>query len=221
LVEKYFLKQNFQAKRVSYSIYEDNYTTAIELLFWNRIVKPFGVWKVTDSTSTTTIAQPQEVAVKIKEIARRIREQSALMRNTIRTIHKSGAIEELTVAVRDAVITARDVSQEIQGTAKELRDRGVIKDIADTIEETSDIIKTESAKAKKKTEEEIFPSADPQQEVKKDQNLAPKATPISTTTDITSGKDSKNKARQEAEQREQLLNQAQRKLRKKRGEKKT
>ena len=201
-------------------MYEDNYTTAIELLFWNRIVKPFGVWKVTDSTTTTTIAQPQEVAVKIKEIARRIREQSALMRNTIRTIHKSGAIEELTVAVRDAVITARDVSQEIQGTAKELRDRGVIKDIADTIEETSDIIRTESAKAKKKTEE-IFPSADPQQEVKKDQDLAPKATPISTTTEITSGKDSKSKARQEAEQREQLLNQAQRKLRKKRGEKKT
>ena len=201
-------------------MYEDNYTTAIELLFWNRIVKPFGVWKVTDSTTTTTIAQPEEVAAKIKEIARRIREQSALMRNTIRTIHKSGAIEELTVAVRDAVITARDVSQEIQGTAKELRDRGVIKDIADTIEETSDIIRTESAKAKKKTEE-IFPSADPQQEVKKDQDLAPKATPISTTTEITSGKDSKSKARQEAEQREQLLNQAQRKLRKKRGEKKT
>ena len=220
MVEKYFPKQNFQAKRGSYSIYEDNYTTAIELLFWNRIVKPFGVWKVTDSTTTTTIAQPQEVAVKIKEIARRIREQSALMRNTIRTIHKSGAIEELTVAVRDAVITARDVSQEIQGTAKELRDRGVIKDIADTIEETSDIIRTESAKAKKKTEE-IFPSADPQQEVKKGQDLAPKATPISTTTEITSGKDSKSKARQEAEQREQLLNQAQRKLRKKRGEKKT
>jgi hypothetical protein len=117
------------------------------------------------------------------------------------------------------VITARDLSQEIQDTAKELSDRGVIKDIAATIEETSSIIRTESAKAKKT--EEVFSSADMPQEAKKEQDSAPKATPLSAAKDITAEKESKSKARQEAERREQLLNQAQRKLRKKRGEKKT
>ena len=79
-------------------------------------------------TPISTMQSANQIAKNIKEIARRIREESAKMRDTVRIVHQSGAIDELTDAIREAVIAARDTSREINTGAKDLRERGVIKD---------------------------------------------------------------------------------------------
>jgi methyl-accepting chemotaxis protein len=55
----------------------------------------------------------------------------------MRVLRQSGAIEELTTAIQEAMIAARDTTREISDTAKDLRDRGIIKDTASTIDETT------------------------------------------------------------------------------------
>jgi hypothetical protein len=58
------------------------------------------------------------------------------MRETVRIVRQSGAIDELTDAVREAVIAARDTSREINGAAKDLRDRGIIRDALKGLDDT-------------------------------------------------------------------------------------
>jgi hypothetical protein len=49
------------------------------------------------------------------------------MRDVVRIIHRSGAIDEMTFAMRDVIIAARDASREINIVAKELREHEIIK----------------------------------------------------------------------------------------------
>ena len=82
---------------------------------------------------------PEQTADVIKNLAKNIRETSSKMRQAVRTIRQSGAIDELTEAVREATIAARDTAKEINDTARDLKQRGVIKDTANVIEETTSV----------------------------------------------------------------------------------
>jgi len=87
------------------------------------------------SISTLT---PEQTAESIKNIARRIREESAKMRDAVRVIRQSGAIEELTDAVREATLAARDSVREINEASAELKKRGVIKETIAAAREAKD-----------------------------------------------------------------------------------
>ena len=87
--------------------------------------------------TTPTTMNPEQVAQNIKNIARKIREESARMRDTVRVIHESGAVEELSDAIKEAAIAARDTSREISETARVLKERGVIRDTASVVDETA------------------------------------------------------------------------------------
>ena len=80
---------------------------------------------------------PEQTADAIKNIARNIRESSYKMREAIKAIRQSGAIDELTEAVREATIAARDTAVEISDTAKEMRERGVIRETIIAAEEVN------------------------------------------------------------------------------------
>ena len=71
----------------------------------------------TAERKTTTTISPQQAAENIKDAARRIREASSAMRDMVRTIHESGAIDELAAAIREASIAARDTASDIYETA--------------------------------------------------------------------------------------------------------
>jgi methyl-accepting chemotaxis protein len=79
----------------------------------------------------------EHTAQTIKDIARRIREESAKVKDTVRILRQSGAIEELTEAVKEVSLAARDTSREISATARELKERGVIRDSAVAIDATA------------------------------------------------------------------------------------
>jgi hypothetical protein len=89
---------------------------------------------IDDSQSRSPKAAPtvdpstQRTIQTIKDVANNIREASFRMRDVVRALRETGAIDELTTAVREAMIAARDTTREISETAKELKDRGVIKD---------------------------------------------------------------------------------------------
>ena len=97
--------------------------------------------KGTNVSSSGQSYNAEQTAQTIKDIARRIREESAKMRETVRIIRQSGAIEELTEAVKEASIAARETSKEISDAAMELRERGVIRDTAVAVETTARIVK--------------------------------------------------------------------------------
>ena len=80
---------------------------------------------------------PEQTADAIKNIARNIRESSYKMREAIKAIRQSGAIDELTEAVREATIAARDTAVEISETAKDMRERGVIRETIIAAEEVN------------------------------------------------------------------------------------
>ena len=90
------------------------------------------------TTATTVDADTQRTVDSIKNIAKNIREASSrIQRDMVRTLHRSGAIHELTQAIQDAMIATRDTTQEISATARDLRERGIIRDTAGAIEETA------------------------------------------------------------------------------------
>jgi uncharacterized protein YjgD (DUF1641 family) len=78
----------------------------------------------------------QKTIQTIKDVASNIREASSRMRDVVRALRESGAIDELTSAIHEAMIAARDTTREINNTAKELKERGVIKDTATAVDET-------------------------------------------------------------------------------------
>jgi methyl-accepting chemotaxis protein len=98
---------------------------------------------IDDSQSRSPKAAPtadpstQRTIQTIEHVASNIREASSRMRDVVRALRESGAIDELTTAVHEAMIAARDTTREISETAKELKDRGLIKDTATAVEETA------------------------------------------------------------------------------------
>jgi methyl-accepting chemotaxis protein len=91
----------------------------------------------TDKSTVILDEKTQKTIDSIKNIASNIREASNKTRDTVRVLRQSGAINELTAAIQEAMIAARDTTREINQTAKDLRDRGVIRDTASTIDETT------------------------------------------------------------------------------------
>lgn len=94
---------------------------------------------VDNNTFKTSIKQmtPEQTAESIRNIAKGVRETSAKIRETIKTLHHSGAIDQFTQAVHEAVLAARDTAKEINETSKEVKERGIIKDTANVMEETT------------------------------------------------------------------------------------
>ena len=89
------------------------------------------------NVGTSQSYNAENTAQAIKDIARRIREESAKVKETVRIIRESGAIEELTDAIKEASLVARDTSKEISNAATELKERGVIRDTAVAVETTA------------------------------------------------------------------------------------
>jgi methyl-accepting chemotaxis protein len=80
---------------------------------------------------------PEQIAQSIKNIAKGIREGSFKMTKTVRILHQSGAINDLTHAVYDATVAARDTAREIRDTARNLKGDGIIGGTAKAIQETT------------------------------------------------------------------------------------
>src|SRR5215813_13357092 len=80
---------------------------------------------------------PEEVAKKVKDAAKIIRETSSTAGDTLRKFHESGAISELAGAVQEAAAAAQDTATEIKDTAEEVRDSHVASDTARAVEETA------------------------------------------------------------------------------------
>jgi methyl-accepting chemotaxis protein len=78
----------------------------------------------------------QKTIYTIRNVASNIRQASVRIRDIVRAVRQSGAIDELTTAIHEAVIAARDTTKEINETAKELKECGVIKDTAVNLEKT-------------------------------------------------------------------------------------
>ena len=85
----------------------------------------------------TTQMNTGEIAESIKNIAKEIHDGSFKMRKTVRILHQSGAISELTQAVYEASVAARDTAREIRDTAKDLKRDDMISGTAKAIRETS------------------------------------------------------------------------------------
>lgn len=92
-----------------------------------------------NNTFKTSITQmtPDQTAQSIRNIAKGVRETSAKIRETIKTLHHSGAIDEFTYAVHEAILAARDTAKEINETSKDLKECGIIKNTANVMEETT------------------------------------------------------------------------------------
>jgi len=88
-------------------------------------------------TAPTGDPSTQRTIQIITDVANSIRQASFRMRDVVRALRETGAIDELITAVHEAMIAARDTTREISETAKELKDRGVIKDTATAVEETA------------------------------------------------------------------------------------
>jgi hypothetical protein len=79
---------------------------------------------------------PDQTAETIGNIAKGIREASTKIRETIKTIHCSGAICEFAQAIYEATLAARETAKEINETSKDLKEYIKIKDAANAMEET-------------------------------------------------------------------------------------
>jgi DNA-binding Lrp family transcriptional regulator len=97
------------------------------------------VTSINNNTFKISITQmtPDQTAQSIRNIAKGVRETSAKIRETIKTLHHSGAIDEFTYAVHEAILAARDTAKEINETSKDLKERGIIKNTANVMEETT------------------------------------------------------------------------------------
>jgi uncharacterized protein YjgD (DUF1641 family) len=84
-----------------------------------------------------TYPDPDKTAELIKNLAKSIREASANMRDTVRTLRESGAIDEITQAIYEATVAARDTARELNDTARDLKERGIIKDTSAAVEQTT------------------------------------------------------------------------------------
>ncbi|MDQ6667501.1 MAG: hypothetical protein M3Y53_04645 [Thermoproteota archaeon] len=80
---------------------------------------------------------PEQIAKSIKNIAKGIHEGSYQMRKTVRILHQSGALDELTRAVYYATVAARDTAREIRDTARDLKEDGIVRGTASAIQQTT------------------------------------------------------------------------------------
>jgi len=77
-----------------------------------------------------------ETVDAIQHVSKNITEYSSLMRSTVKSLRKSGAIPEMAVAIREASFALRDTVNEINLTAKEIQKNNVVPETASAIEDT-------------------------------------------------------------------------------------
>ncbi len=94
----------------------------------------------------------------IKNTAKNIYETSSTARELIHTLIRTGAIEELAKTILETTIAVRDTAKEINDIAKDLKEKGMIKNTANFIVDTTnttrntiDIAKSEIIKKKEKS----------------------------------------------------------------------
>lgn len=90
-----------------------------------------------DSKDVSVDPDTQKTIDSIKNVAKNIRDASARVRDTVRILRQSGAIDELTQAVHEASVAARDITREVNSATKELKENGVIVRTASAIEDTT------------------------------------------------------------------------------------
>jgi hypothetical protein len=79
------------------------------------------------TTKTTSDPSIQKTIGAIRDVASNIRKTSSSIRDLVRVVHRSGAIDDFATAVHEAMIATRDTTKEIGETAKELKERGIIR----------------------------------------------------------------------------------------------
>ena len=84
----------------------------------------------TSSRDSDTLTKIDPSTQKALDTIRDNAEASARIGDLVRAVHQSGAIDEVSTAVQEAVVAARDGTKEINGIAKAL------KDTAAQVEET-------------------------------------------------------------------------------------
>ncbi|HYT02904.1 MAG TPA: hypothetical protein VEL70_08325 [Candidatus Acidoferrum sp.] len=99
--------------------------------------RPYKTRNVYPNKRVPSQLNPGNIAQSIKTLAKGIHEGSYKMRKTVRVLHQSGAINELTQAVYEATVAARDTAREIRDTAMDLKEDGIISGTAGAIQETT------------------------------------------------------------------------------------
>ncbi|MGC1933024.1 MAG: hypothetical protein WA667_28955 [Candidatus Nitrosopolaris sp.] len=94
-----------------------------------------------------------KAAESIKNVAKDIHESSSTVRELILTLLRSGAIEEIALAIHEATTAIRDTANEINDTVKDLKQRGIIKDTVSAVEETTNVTRDTLQIAKNATME--------------------------------------------------------------------
>lgn len=111
-------------------------------------------------TTTTAAIDPnvQQKIESLKNFAASIRDVSASIRDTMRTLRESGAIDEIIAAVHETTITTRDTMMEVSKISRDLKERGMIRNTAKTLDETITAA-NEAAESFKQTVEEAKAAA--------------------------------------------------------------
>ena len=99
--------------------------------------RPYKTRNIYPNKKVPAQMNPEQIVKSIRNIAKGIHERSYEMKKTIRILHQSGAINELTQAVYEATVAARDTAREIRHTAMDLKEDGVIAATAGAIQETT------------------------------------------------------------------------------------
>jgi len=73
----------------------------------------------------------------IKNVAKGIQESSSSVRELTLALTRSGAIVEIARTILEATTSIRDTANEINDTVKDLKERGIIMNIASAVEETT------------------------------------------------------------------------------------
>jgi DNA invertase Pin-like site-specific DNA recombinase len=103
----------------------------------NENSRPYITRNVYPNKRVPAQMNPEQIVQSIKNIAKGIHEGSYKMTKTVRILHQSGAINDLTHAVYDATVAARDTAREIRDTARDLKEDGIIGGTAKAIQETT------------------------------------------------------------------------------------
>ena len=96
-----------------------------------------------DTANTAEEFDSEKAAEAVKDVAKKIRDVSRAVSNTVSTFTESGAITEMAEASRDAAVAARDTTRNVASAAEEIQKSGVINETAKAMDETV----SEAAKA--------------------------------------------------------------------------
>ena len=80
---------------------------------------------------------PDHTAQSIKDVAKDIRGTTSNTRELIHTLLRTGVIEELARTVLGTTIAIRDTANEINYVVKDVKERGIVRDTASAIADTS------------------------------------------------------------------------------------